>query len=416
MKILKEDLKKIIDYSINSVLPENAVKENLKKIEFKKNKVFLISIGKAAWRMANAAKEELKDKIQKGIVITKYDYGLGNIKNMEIYEAGHPIPDKNSLKATKRAIELIKNLDDDYEILFLVSGGGSALFELPENGVTLDDIQNITSQLLKSGADIEEINAIRKRLSKVKGGKFAKLSYPKQIYALVLSDVLGDKLDSIASGPAYTDKTTTNDVFNIIKKYDIKINTEIKKVLEKERPKNISNTKHIIIGSVKLACEYAMQKAKELGYNPLLLTTMLNCEAKEAGRFFANIAKEEIKSNNPIKKPCAIIAGGETVVMVKGNGIGGRNQELAYSFAIEIEGIENIVFASVGTDGTDGPTDAAGGIVDGDTIKKIKNKGLDPLIFLENNDTYNALEESESLLKTGPTGTNVNDIMILLIN
>nr|WP_240739518.1 MOFRL family protein [Marinitoga lauensis] len=193
------------------------------------------------------------------------------------------------------------------------------------------------------------------------------------------------------------------------------MNEKIKKVLEKETPKEISNVQHIIIGSVRVACHSAVEKAKKMGYNTLLLTTSLNCEAKEAGKFFANIAKEVLKSNNPVKKPCAIIAGGETVVSVKGNGLGGRNQELSYSFALEIEGLNNVVFASVGTDGTDGPTDAAGGIVNGNTITVLRGKNLDPHIFLENNDTYNGLEEAKALLKLGPTGTNVNDIMILLV-
>lgn len=413
--ILLEDLKTIINYSIDSVLPENAVKKNLKEIEIKEKKLFLIAIGKAAWRMANAAKEELADKIKNGIIITKYQHSKGEIENIEIYEAGHPIPDENSIKATEKAIELIRDLEDDYGILFLISGGGSALFEIPEEGIDLSDIQDITDQLLKSGAEITEINAIRKRLSKVKGGKFAEMVYPKKIYALVLSDVLGDRLDSIASGPSYEDSTTTEEAIGIVKKYNIKINEKIKMNLEKETPKKVENAEHIIIGSIKIACDSAIKKAKELGYNTILLTTILNCEAREAGKFFANIAKEELKSDNPIEKPCAIIAGGETVVNVKGNGLGGRNQELAYSFAFEIEGRKNVVFASVGTDGTDGPTDAAGGIVDGNTIEKIRSKGIDPYIFLENNDSYNGLDAADALLKTGPTGTNVNDIMILLI-
>ncbi|WP_175419594.1 glycerate kinase type-2 family protein [Marinitoga sp. 1154] len=412
--LLANDLKEIINYSVESVLPENAVKNNIKKLNIG-NKIFLISIGKAAWRMAKAAKEELGNKIEKGIVITKYKHSMGNIDNIEIYEAGHPIPDNNSIKATKRAIEMIKNLDNNYEILFLISGGGSALFELPEENINLEDIQKMTEKLLKSGASIVEINAIRKRMSMVKGGKFASLISPKKVYALVLSDVLGNKIDSIASGPAYIDETTTEDIFKILKKYNIVVNDKIKKALIKETPKKIDNTEHIIIGSVNVACNSAIKKAKDIGYNTLLLTTTLNCEAKEAGKLFASIAKEIIDSNEPVKPPCAIIAGGETVVTVKGNGLGGRNQELSYSFALEIEGKRNIIFASIGTDGTDGPTDAAGGIVNGNTIKKIKEKGLDPLIFLENNDTYNGLNEANSLLKLGPTGTNVNDIMILLI-
>ncbi|APT75613.1 glycerate kinase [Marinitoga sp. 1137] len=414
----EKELREIISHTINSVLPENAVKKHISKFSEiqNNNKIFLLSIGKAAWRMANAAKEILKDKIKAGIVITKYKHSLGKIDSLEIFEAGHPIPDENSLNATKIAIERIKKLPDDYIILFLISGGGSALFEMPEDNITLHDIQNITDQLLKSGAEINEINMIRKRLSRVKGGKFANLIYPKNIYALVLSDVLGDNLESIASGPAYPDKYTYNDVLNVIKKYELNINDKILSLLKKETPKNIQNAKHIIIGSVRLACEEAIKKAKELGYNTLLLTSILNAEAKEAGKIFAGIAKEIITTGNPLKPPAAIIAGGETIVYVKGTGYGGRNQELSYSFAIDIEGFENVYFSSFGTDGTDGPTDAAGGIVNGKTITKIRKKGLDPEIYLENNDTYNGLSEGEALLKTGPTGTNVNDIMILLVD
>ncbi|MBM7560185.1 glycerate kinase type-2 family protein [Marinitoga litoralis] len=415
MTILKEDLMNIINFSINSVLPENSVKEYIKKLKITNEKIFLISIGKAAWRMAKAANDEIKNNIKGGVVITKYNHSLGDIDDLEIYEAGHPIPDENSIKATKRTLELISNLEDDYTILFLISGGGSALFEMPEDGITLKDIQEITDKLLKSGAEITEINAIRKRLSKVKGGKFAKLAYPKKIYSLVLSDVLGDRLDSIASGPTFKDDFSTEQVIKLLKKYNVDVSEKIESIITKETPKEIVNAEHYIIGSVKIACDNAIKKAKELGYNTLFLTSFLNSEAKEAGKFFASIAKEIINSNNPVPKPCAIVAGGETVVNVKGHGLGGRNQELSYSFALEIEGLKTIVFASVGTDGTDGPTDAAGGIVDGFTSLKLKEKGLDPYIFLENNDSYNGLEEAGSLLKLGPTGTNVNDIIILLV-
>jgi hydroxypyruvate reductase len=406
MTILKKDLMNIINFSINSVLPENSVKEYIKKLKFTNEKIFLISIGKAAWRMAKAANDEIKNNIKGGVVITKYNHSLGDIDDLEIYEAGHPIPDENSIKATKRVLDLISNLEDDYTILFLISGGGSALFEMPEDGITLKDIQEITDKLLKSGAEITEINAIRKRLSKVKGGK---------LYSLVLSDVLGDRLDSIASGPTFKDDFSTEQVIKILKKYNVDVSEKIESIITKETPKEFVNAEHYIIGSVKIACDNAIKKAKELGYNTLFLTSFLNSEAKEAGKFFASIAKEVINSNNPVPKPCAIVAGGETVVNVKGHGLGGRNQELSYSFALEIEGLKNIVFSSVGTDGTDGPTDAAGGIVDGFTSLKLKEKGLDPYIFLENNDSYNGLEEADALLKLGPTGTNVNDIIILLI-
>ncbi len=404
----------IIKNAIDSVLPDMAVKSQLSNLNLD-GEFFVLAIGKAAWRMAKAAYEVLADKITKGVVITKYEHSLGAIEKFEVYEAGHPVPDENTLKATSRALELISNLNHSAKILLLISGGGSSLFEKLHDDVTLPELQAITKDLLASGADITEINAIRKRLSLVKGGKFAQFVYPKKIIALVLSDVLGDRLDSIASGPAYPDTTTTEQVLEIIQRYNLKINEKLRKHLLEETPKTITNVQHYLVGSVKIVCDSAEKAAKSLGYNTLVLTTTLNCEAREAGRFLASIAKEVLFSNRPIEKPAALILGGETVVHVKGTGKGGRNQELALSAAIEIAGLEGIVIASVGTDGTDGPTDAAGGIVDGKTVEKIKKAGCNPLKLLDNNDAYSALNLSNGLIKTGPTGTNVNDLIFALI-
>jgi len=317
--------------------------------------------------------------------------------------------------ATKRALELTNSLKEDDIVLFLISGGGSALFEMPVDGVSLEDIQKLTEALLKSGANIVEINTVRKHLSKVKGGRFAQHVYPAKIVSLVLSDVLGNRLDSIASGPAYPDGTTSQQAIDVLRKYNIMVSEKILNALAQETPKELSNVETFIIGSVKVACENAEKFASQLGYNTFVLTTTLDCEAKEAGKFLASIAKEIKNSDRPVKKPAAIILGGETVVKVKGSGKGGRNQELALSFALAIEGLENIVLCSFGTDGTDGPTDAAGGIVDGQTAQKIRKAGLSPESFLENNDSYNALKIAGDLLITGPTGTNVNDLIVLLV-
>lgn len=413
MRNLREDAFKIINKSIESVLPDKAVKEEVEKLNLSGN-VYLVAIGKAAWRMAKAAKDFLKDKIEEGIVITKYGHSRGQIEGLKIYEAGHPVPDENTIKATEKVVELVKKLNEKDTLLFLVSGGGSALFELPVEEISLEDLKRTTDLLLKSGANIVEINTIRKHLSQVKGGKFAKLVEPAKIYSLVLSDVLGDRLDSIASGPAYPDSTTVQDVERIVEKYRLNLPEHVINALKNETPKDLNNVETRIVGSVSKVCENAQEVAKSLGYNTLILTTTLDCEAKEAGSFLASIAKEVKEKNRPLEKPCAIILGGETVVHVRGRGIGGRNQELALSAARGILNYEDVVIVSVGTDGTDGPTDAAGGIVDGMTVRRLAEKGINIEDVIDNNDSYHALQSIDGLVITGPTGTNVNDLTFVL--
>ena len=415
MKNLREDAFKIIKSSIDSVLPEKAVQQELEKMSLEDN-IHIVAIGKAAWRMAKAAKDFLKDKVKDGIVITKYGHSRGTIESLQIYEAGHPIPDGNTIKSTKKVIELVQKLRQDDVVLFLVSGGGSALFELPVEDVTLEDIKNVTDMLLKSGANIVEINTVRKHLSRVKGGNFAKLVEPAKIYSLVLSDVLGDRLDSIASGPAYPDSTTIEDVEKIIKKYDLQLSEKILRALKNETPKHLNNVETRIIGSVTKVCESAAKIAQHLGYNTIILTTTLDCEAKEAGSFLAAIVREEKERERPLKTPCAIILGGETVVHVRGKGKGGRNQELVLSAARGIKEYQEVLIASVGTDGTDGPTDAAGGMVDGETVNRLQERGIDVEKVLNDNDSYHALQSIDGLVITGPTGTNVNDLTFILCN
>ena len=418
MSNLKQDMNEIIDSSIKAVLPEAAVKEALNDPRFlsRKNKgrVIVASIGKAAWRMAKAASDILGSEIS-GAVVTKYEHSMGDIKGLEIFEAGHPVLDENTLKGTKALLEHVKNLTSDDTVLFLVSGGGSALFELPAEGVTLDDMKDITSQLLACGADIVEINTIRKHLSSVKGGRFAELCKPAHVFMVVLSDVLGDRLDSIASGPAWNDDSTSEQALEIVKKYSLNVKPELMKILSTETPKTLDNVTAVITGSVTALCKAACEFAKSKGYNPLLLTTTMTCEAREAGSFMAAIAREVLTSGQPVKAPCAIIAGGETVVHLTGKGMGGRNQEFALSAAVGISGLDNVVIASLGSDGTDGPTDAAGGIVDGKTEAILKSKGINIPDVLKNNDAYNALKAADALLMTGPTGTNVNDVAMALI-
>jgi len=413
MEKLYRDAKILIDRIIQENMPGQAVQNALKGRKISGN-IYLVAIGKAAWTMAKSAHEELGDRIKQGIVITKYSHSLGDIPGMEIIEAGHPLPDENTIAGTQKIIEMAKTYKQVYsdgdELLFLISGGGSALFEAPLPGLTLDDIIEVNSQLLSCGADIVEINMIRKRLSSVKAGKFAQLCAPAKIFTIVLSDVLGDRLDSIASGPAAPDLSTTDEASAIVEKYKLNVSEKIKEYLYKETPKFLDNVETVITGSVRTLCSSAASIAASLGYTPEILCTEMNNEAREAGRLIASIAKHIDKT----KRPCAIIFGGETVVTLKGTGKGGRNQELALSAAEGISGIDNLVIFSVGSDGTDGPTDAAGGIVDGTTLNRLKEKGIKLQDILNNNDSYNALAAVNGLIKTGPTGTNINDVCVIL--
>ena len=415
---MHQDMRDIISRAIDAVLPENAVKEALNNPAFTsrkgKGRMVVCSIGKAAWRMAKAASDILGSGIS-GAVVTKYDHSMGDIPGLEIYEAGHPVLDENTLKGTKALLEHVKGLTPDDTVLFLVSGGGSALFELPAEGVTLDDMKDITSQLLACGADIVEMNTIRKHLSSVKGGRFAKLCAPAHVFMVVLSDVLGDRLDSIASGPAAPDMSTSEEALAVVKKYALKVKPAMMNVLAQETPKALDNVTAVITGSVTALCQAVSDIAKGKGYNPLILTTTMTCEAREAGSFMASIAREIKTSGRPVNAPCAVIAGGETVVHLTGKGLGGRNQESALSAAEGISGLDGVIVASLGSDGTDGPTDAAGGIVDGTTAEKLKAKGISIAEVLKNNDAYHALKEVDALLMTGPTGTNVNDVAVLLV-
>jgi glycerate 2-kinase len=412
---VREDALIMIKESLKAVLPETAVIKALDQKEFS-GKAVVVAIGKAAWTMANAAKGALGGRVSQGIVITKYEHSQGAIPGFAIIEAGHPIPDENSVRGARKALELVANLEEDDHVILLLSGGGSSLFEKPMDGITLEDIMNITGQLLGCGADIVEINTIRKRLSAVKGGRFALQCGKAKIYAIVLSDIIGDRLDYIASGPVYPDSSTSEEALRIVAKYGLQIEANVRGLLSIETPKTISNCETVIAGSVSALCEAAAENALKLGYRPVILTSTLECEAKEAGKFMAAIAREikGAKSNNLLAPPCAVIAGGETVVHLVGKGKGGRNQELALSAALGIVGLENVVVFSLGSDGTDGPTDAAGGIVDGTTTGRMKLNGIIPETYLDNNDSYNALKASGDLLKTGPTGTNVNDLIVLL--
>lgn len=405
---LRQDAELIARDAIQKVSPSQAVRKALEQEMFP-GRIFLVAVGKAAWEMAKTAKACLQQEIYQGIVVTKYKHAPAPIEGVTCYEAGHPVPDENSFLATEKVLEMTSDLESNDTVIFLLSGGGSALFEKPL--VTGEELQSITSQLLHSGADIVEMNTIRKRLSGVKGGRFAKWCEPAQVKTIVLSDILGDPLDMIASGPTEADSSTCQEAQAIAEKYHLTLSDKARECLQTETPKHITNVNTKIIGSVRELCNAAQVKCEELGYKTVFLTDGLNCEAKEAGRFLAAIAK-----SHRGKGKLAFLAGGETVVHVTGSGLGGRNQELAFSVAKEIAGYQNIAIISAGSDGTDGPTDAAGGYVDGESFAELQAAGLSYEQIMNDNDAYHGLQAIGGLIITGPTGTNVNDISIVLID
>ncbi len=407
MEVLRKNAEYITKKAIQAVLPDEAVKRALEGREFE-GRVILVAIGKAAYQMAKTTREILGSRMDRGIVITKYDHVKGPIEGCECWEAGHPVPDENSFRATERAIELVSGLTEEDTVIFLISGGGSALFEKPL--IPGEEIQDITAQLLKSGASIIEMNTIRKRLSAVKGGRFAELCAPAKVFSIVLSDIIGDPLDMIASGPAYPDSSTCEEALEIAKKYELTLSDAAWERLKTETPKELRNVETLITGSVRELCRAAKAACEELGYKTEILTDSLDCEAKDAGRWLAGIAREHSSTDHKL----AFIAGGETVVHVTGTGLGGRNQELALAAAEGIKGMRAAVF-SVGSDGTDGPTDAAGGYVDGESAGRFLKKGINIEQMLRGNDSYHALEAVGGLIVTGPTGTNVNDFACILV-
>ena len=403
---LRQDADAIIRAAIAAVLPDEAVRRALKGRHFP-GRVLLVAAGKAAWQMARAALEAL-GPVDAGVVVTKYGHVQGQLPGVICYEAGHPVPDENSFRATQAALDLVAGAKETDTVLFLLSGGGSALFEKPL--IPGGELQDITQQLLACGADIVEMNTIRKRLSAVKGGRFALACAPARVYSIVLSDILGDPLDMIASGPAVPDRSTCAQAQAIAETYGLRLSGAARACLQQETPKVLDNVETHITGSVRELCAAAAEACGQLGYQPVLLTDHLDCEAREAGRFLADIARTHAGRG----QATAYLAGGETVVRLTGHGLGGRNQELALAAAPGLAGLPAAVF-SVGSDGTDGPTDAAGGYVDGDTAAALAARGLDAGAVLADNDAYHALQAVDGLIVTGPTGTNVNDVAVVLV-
>ncbi len=409
MDILREHADTIIRRAIKGVLPDAAVKRALEGRVFP-GRLVLVAAGKAAWQMARTAYEVLGSRIHSGIVITKYGHTRGQIGDFLCYEAGHPIPDENSFAATQAALELVTGLGPEDTVLFLLSGGGSALLEKPL--VPGDVLQDITHQLLRCGAGIVEMNTIRKRLSAVKGGRFAQHCAPAQVFTIVLSDIVGDPLDMIASGPACPDSSTCQQAMAIAEKYDLRLTEAVRALLMQETPKALDNVTTCVTGSVRELCRAAAQACQALGYAPILLTDQLTCQAREAGAFLAAC----LRTHHGSGRQLAFIAGGETVVQLTGHGKGGRNQELALSAALGIETLPGTCVFSVGSDGTDGPTDAAGGYADSSTARRLREMGVDIFDILKENDAYNALSAVDGLIFTGPTGTNVNDVAVALLH
>lgn len=416
------------DGSILSITgPDTKISEDLSRYK----QVIVLGIGKASARMASAMERILEDELTRGFVITKYGHGL-QLRKIQVMEAGHPVPDENSLEGARILSQMADAADANTLIINLISGGGSSLFCLPADSISLEDKQQTTRALLASGADIDEINCIRKHLSKVKGGGLARTASPARLINLILSDVIGDRIDTIASGITAPDPTTYQDALSIVRKYalDDKLPQAVRdhlaqgalgKIAETPKAGNpvFHNNVNIILGNNTLACNAALKTARDLGYDAHILSTTLAGEADGAGTYFAKLAKDIDSGKSARRKPVAMIAGGETTVTIRGKGEGGRNQEMALAFANELHrispGSANIFFLSAGTDGSDGPTDAAGAFVTPALMEKMKTISAQAAACLAENDAYHFFDGTGDLFKTGPTYTNVCDIQILIV-
>jgi len=436
---LRKDAKEIFLSGVKAVDPLNAVQRHL---QLKKNTlivggqtydlcdyegIYVIGAGKASAAMAQPLEDLLGDRLKAGFVQVKYNHSVP-LKKVRIKEAGHPVPDQAGIDGAQQIIELVKKTSDRDLVFCLISGGGSALLPSPGEGLTLQDKQSTTKILLESGANIHEINAVRKHLSRVKGGRLARLVFPSRLVSLILSDVIGDNLESIASGPTVPDTSTYSDCFHVLEKYNIRevIPSAVIDYLERgkrgdieETPKindpAFEKTQNLIIGSNILAVQAAKEKAAAMGYHSLVLSTFIEGETREVAKVHAALAKEIMTREIPLSRPACVVSGGETTVTIRGKGLGGRNQEFVLAAALDIAGWNEVVVLSGGTDGTDGPTDAAGAIADGFTVSRAESLGLDPERYLRENDSYHFFQKLDDLLITGPTFTNVMDLRLVLV-
>jgi len=390
--------------------------------------IFLVGTGKASASMAQAVEGILGDRIIQGLITTKDGHSLP-LRHTQVIEAGHPIPDSRGIEGAQKILNLLKGSGSHDLVIFVLSGGGSALLPLPAEGITLEEKQEVTQLLLDSGADIQEINTVRKHISQIKGGWFAKWAHPSTVLTLILSDVVGDPLDVIGSGPTVVDPSTFEQAWEILRKYDLmkEVAPSIQKHLLAGKQHRVQETpkpgdsafekvSNILIGSNLLALRAAEKEALSLGFHTLILSSSIVGETRDAARFHTAIVKEVISSGKPVPKPACIVSGGETTVTIKGRGRGGRNQEFALAGALGIHDLDKVVLLSGGTDGTDGPTNAAGAIADHTTLRRAGELGLDPKAHLENNDAYPFFQRLGDLLITGPTQTNVMDVRIILIS
>ncbi|MBI5492410.1 MAG: glycerate kinase [Deltaproteobacteria bacterium] len=438
-KSSRKAAEEIFRAAVSAASPYDSVRSNLKLLSKKlkiynlsldlksiKN-IYLIGAGKAACPMAKAVEDALGSRIKAGCVVTKYNHAL-KLKYAEVIEAGHPLPDRNGLKGAQKILEIARSAGQGDLVIFLLSGGASALLPAPVEGLSLKDKKRLTGLLIGSGASIQEINTVRKHLSRIKGGRLMDIAYPARVITLIVSDVVNDDISSIASGPTAPDPSTYTDALDVIKRYGLLKKAPPKAIsflkmgasgaiVETPKPgeKVFKNCENIIIVNNSMALRAAKEKASSLGYRSLVLSSTITGPARKAAGFFTSILKEAKKNGNPLRPPCCIIMGGETVVEVRGTGLGGRNQELALASAIGLEGSEGITVLSAGTDGTDGPTEAAGAFADCSTVQRGRSAGLDVRKYLDDNDSYRFFKKLKDLFITGPTGTNVMDIAIGLV-
>ncbi len=439
VKRMRDHARSIFNAGVAAVAPDTAVKKCCKR----KGKylyiddhnydlshyqsIYVIGAGKASAPMAKALEELIGDNISDGLINVKYAH-TEPLNSVQIVEAGHPIPDQNGEQGARLIVEIAKRATENDLVLCVISGGGSALLPLASAGLTLKDKQDTTDILLACGASIHEINTLRKHMSAVKGGRLAEAIYPATCVSLILSDVIGDDLDTIASGPTVPDSTLFSNCMDIIHKYDIgdHIPLNVLQHIQSGANGNIEDTpksgdpifdksNNLIIGSNIEAILAAKHAAEELGYHCIVLSSLIEGETRDVAQVHTAIAREILKTGHPIDPPACILSGGETTVTLQGGGLGGRNQEFALAAALDIIGCNNIVVLSGGTDGTDGPTDAAGAVVDSQTLKRAISAKLDPMVFLNNNDSYPFFEKLGDLLITGPTKTNVMDLRIILV-
>jgi len=389
--------------------------------------IFIVALGKAAIPMVEAARNRLGDRIRGGVAVTKEGHG-GDIEGISVIEAGHPIPNEKSLQGAREILDVCNNAGGNDLVLVLVSGGGSALVTAPADDMTLEDISRVNELLVESGADIYRVNTVRKHLSRIKGGGLAKACFPAAVLVLVLSDVVGDDLSTIASGPAAPDPTTFSDALRILETYRLRERIP-RSVLDhldagcrgerEETPTDddpvFQRVTHVIVGGASTALDAAHQHAAKLGYTPLVLSSMFEGDTGELARFHAAVVREVKRYQRPVLPPACLISGGETTVHVTGSGRGGRNTHFALEFAKAVDGMEGVLGLFAGSDGTDGPTDAAGAFASGDTIFRGRQKNLDAESYVKNSDSYTYFQALGDLFVTGPTRTNVMDIRLVCI-